>query len=297
MVRALARDLAAVPGVMPVVARDAAIPLDPIAGLVEEIGDDDPWPAWEEIVRQCDGVWPIAPESDGILAGLSARARELGRFVLASREDALAITASKQATADHLARCGIRTCPTFPLDDPPKGAGKGWVVKPDDGVGAGDTHLIEDEAGLDFWREARGGAGFVLQPFLNGPALSLSLLAQEGVGWLLSCNRQYVEVVHGAFRFDGVTTSGAEERRADLAPLARRIAASLPGLWGYVGVDLIDTRSGPIVLEINPRLTTSYVGLKESLGLNVAGLVLSLREHELAALLRPLSPRPVEIRV
>jgi predicted ATP-grasp superfamily ATP-dependent carboligase len=61
-----------------------------------------------------------------------------------------------------------------------------------------------------------------------------------------------------------------------LASLADRIAAAIPGLWGYVGVDLVLTRDGPVVLEINPRLTTSYCGMGQALGINTAGLVLSL---------------------
>jgi predicted ATP-grasp superfamily ATP-dependent carboligase len=47
-------------------------------------------------------------------------------------------------------------------------------------------------------------------------------------------------------------------------------------LWGYVGVDLVLTGDGPVVLEINPRLTTSYCALRPALGLNTAALVLDL---------------------
>ena len=59
-----------------------------------------------------------------------------------------------------------------------------------------------------------------------------------------------------------------------------RIAAAIPGLWGYVGVDLIDTPAGPVVLEINPRLTTSYCGLGGVLGVNLAALVVGLLGSE-----------------
>ncbi|MBL4637980.1 MAG: ATP-grasp domain-containing protein, partial [Proteobacteria bacterium] len=34
------------------------------------------------------------------------------------------------------------------------------------------------------------------------------------------------------------------------------------------GIDLVLTSSGPIVIEINPRLTTSYIGLKSTLNFN-----------------------------
>jgi predicted ATP-grasp superfamily ATP-dependent carboligase len=47
-------------------------------------------------------------------------------------------------------------------------------------------------------------------------------------------------------------------------------------LWGYAGIDLILTAGGPVILEINPRLTTSYVGLRQATGENPATLMLDL---------------------
>jgi predicted ATP-grasp superfamily ATP-dependent carboligase len=43
-----------------------------------------------------------------------------------------------------------------------------------------------------------------------------------------------------------------------------------------VGVDLVETSDGPVVLEVNPRLTTSYCGLRTARGLNPAALVMGL---------------------
>ena len=56
--------------------------------------------------------------------------------------------------------------------------------------------------------------------------------------------------------------------KSDSAALQRTALAacrSIPGLRGYVGVDLIipSAESGrPVVVEINPRLTTSYLGYR-----------------------------------
>jgi predicted ATP-grasp superfamily ATP-dependent carboligase len=136
-----------------------------------------------------------------------------------------------------------------------------------------------------------------VQPFLPGTPLSLSLLAQDGAAWLLACNRQHVTCLDNAFTYRGGTVGGAEGRREVLEPLAARIVDALPGLWGYVGIDLVDTAEGPVVLEINPRLTTSYVGLRDSIGLNPAALVLDLLNRRLDALRRRLAPRTVEIAV
>ncbi len=42
---------------------------------------------------------------------------------------------------------------------------------------------------------------------------------------------------------------------------------------GYLGVDLILGPQGVSVIEVNPRLTTSYVGLRRVIRENLAGLI------------------------
>jgi predicted ATP-grasp superfamily ATP-dependent carboligase len=87
---------------------------------------------------------------------------------------------------------------------------------------------------------------------------------------------QRVAVANDEFHLLGCIVNGIAEGRTRYARLAREIAAAMPGLWGLVGVDLIAAEQGPLLLEINPRLTTSYVGLRPSLGENPAELVLNL---------------------
>ena len=58
-----------------------------------------------------------------------------------------------------------------------------------------------------------------------------------------------------------------------LFPLARAIAKAVPGLRGYVGVDLLRHGQDYLVVEINPRMTTAYAGLSCSVGMNIAELI------------------------
>ena len=48
-------------------------------------------------------------------------------------------------------------------------------------------------------------------------------------------------------------------------------------------MDLILTVSGPIVVEVDPRLTTAYVGLTEALDINVAAAILGVFDQVLAS--------------
>ncbi|MDZ7754227.1 MAG: ATP-grasp domain-containing protein [Gammaproteobacteria bacterium] len=118
--------------------------------------------------------------------------------------------------------------------------------------------------------------GTTLHP---GEAASLSLLVADDKVTLLGCNRQRVAVADDGFVLLGCEVNALEGDRGRYEEIARGVVAAMPGLWGYVGVDLMITDEGPMILEVNPRLTTSYVGLSRSLEANVAHMVLTLAGH------------------
>jgi biotin carboxylase len=52
--------------------------------------------------------------------------------------------------------------------------------------------------------------------------------------------------------------------------LAEKVIESFPGLRGYIGIDLILGKDNISVLDVNARLTTSYIGLRQVAGFNMA---------------------------
>jgi predicted ATP-grasp superfamily ATP-dependent carboligase len=214
-------------------------------------------------------VWAVAPETGGVLEALAQAVPP--RQWLGCSADAIALAASKSATRKQLAAHGIAV---------PEAATRGpgaWVVKPDDGAGAAETrrHASHAAAQADARQRAGRGAACVVEPWVEGEALSLSLCCQGGEARLLSINRQHVQVdEQGTVEFAGVEAAAVDpagERGAALAKLAAVVARALPGLRGYAGVDLVwSPGRGPVVIEVNPRLTTAYVGLSAKLGFNVA---------------------------
>lgn len=293
MLRALLADLLEVPGVevprLEVTAtRDAR--LSPLQAPVRSITINDPresWTLWEELARTADAVWPIAPETEGALERFSRMVESTGRRLLSSTADAVAVASSKAATADVLAAAGLPVVPVRRVGaDEPPGDGP-WVVKPDDGAGCVDTRLIRDHGDWASWLGEADRAGFVAQPLQPGTPASLSMLCRDGRAWLLTVNRQDVSLVGQSFSYGGGIVGGMPATPL-LADLAQGVAAALPGLFGYVGVDFIAGPDGPMVLEVNPRLTTSYVGLRRATGRNVAAAVLDLARDP------PVWPMPVE---
>jgi predicted ATP-grasp superfamily ATP-dependent carboligase len=66
-----------------------------------------------------------------------------------------------------------------------------------------------------------------------------------------------------------------------LRATAAQVARAIPGLRGYVGVDLVwHAVLGPVVIEVNPRLTSAYVGLSAALQRNLAAAVLDLHHGQ-----------------
>lgn len=297
MVGALLQDLADVPGIELVTLRDWRLPQPSLPIECRPVRDPaQRSAAFEEAVRSTDATWPTAPETGGVLERLAERVLRAGRNLLGSRPDAVRVAASKHATARTLAAAGIATIPTFLGTVPTDVAAAGWVAKPDDGCGCEDTYLFADLPAARAWVERQGAPGrFVLQPYVPGEATSLSVLAAEGRARLLSVNRQRIEQRGAALRFMGSTVNAFADADQRYQRLAERISAALPGLWGYVGVDLVQTESGPVVVEINPRLTTSYAGLHEAIGVNPAALVLRLLNGHHGDLTQVAHGRPVAV--
>lgn len=234
--------------------------------------------------RLHDHVWLIAPETDGVLEQLQRAAGTLGAGrALGCEPAAIALCASKRATLARAAAHDILT----PLAFATSPATRRWIVKPDDGAGALATrvHNVLSSARDDLAERRQRGESAVLEAWVAGEALSLSLLCGADGTELLSVNRQQLHIdALGMLSFLGVQPAALpcdEARGQALAAWARRVAGAFPGLRGYVGVDLVwHPRQGPVLVEINPRVTMACVGLSAALGRNVAAAVLAAHDRE-----------------
>jgi predicted ATP-grasp superfamily ATP-dependent carboligase len=302
MLRSLVADLATSGGLDLLVSRDARLPSPELPGRQVLVGEaDDCWQVWAASIAEADAVWPVAPETGGVLERLSEIVVASGKLLLGSRPEAVRLCGSKLGTAARLGEHGIPVVPTRWLTE---GAAltmpgtAGWVVKPDDGAGAEDTVLIEHRDALAAFAVAeRDRRNWVVQPFVPGEVASLCLLCRDGEAALLACNSQAAVIEAGRFHYAGWTVGGSEARRERYEPLAHAVARAIPGLWGYVGIDLIDTpEDGPVVLEINPRLTTTYAGLCDAIGVNPASLVLALPSGAPLQGRRAVQPREIRLQ-
>lgn len=221
-----------------------------------------------------DAVWIVAPETGDLLARLS-EAVPAGRWVGCDTAT-LRIAASKSRTTALLQARDVPTPRAFDADP----RVRAWIVKPDDGVGACDArrHGSFAAAEADLAGRLAAGADAVLEPWVEGEAMSLSLLCGGGRAELLSVNRQVIVVSDGGWLVEeGVEPVPAVEPAlaTALERLAQAVVAALPGLAGFVGIDFVrHPAHGPVLVEVNPRVTSAYAGARRHTGRNLAQAVL-----------------------
>ncbi len=277
MLHALARDLGEIAGVRLTTTRDRRLPPPDVAGVVavRAIREDESWePRLRELLDEADALWPIAPETGGALAELCELCERSGRLLLNSSAAAVRCAASKRLTARALTQAGLPCVETWDAAD-------AWadrvredamvVLKPDDGVGCENMRVVAAARA-----SALSGDGDVVQPHVAGEAASLSVLYGGGEHRLAGVNAQEIERRGDKLSLTACVVNGLRRRAYDFDAMAKRIGQAIPGLAGYVGVDCVVHGGGVCIIEVNPRLTTSYVGLRRSLGVNPAACVISL---------------------
>jgi predicted ATP-grasp superfamily ATP-dependent carboligase len=117
------------------------------------------------------------------------------------------------------------------------------------------------------------------EEFVPGLAASVAVLCGPAGNHSLPTCQQRLSA-DGRFTYLG----GRLPLEPPLDQRARRLAeaavAALPQPRGYIGVDLVlgdaADGSGDRVIEINPRLTTSYVGLRAAAKSNLAAAMLAV---------------------
>lgn len=243
--------------------------------------------AFRSAARAADFSQVIAPETDGILETRSRWVEESGGRLLGPSPSAVRLTTDKLALARHLRAAGVPTPRTWPLGDEPAAAYP-IVRKPRDGAGSQDTFLVaaprsrvRRNPGAPPNADDLGCGAAIAQEYVPGFAASVAFLIgpRDCVG-LAPCAQRLSE--EGRFQYLGGWLPLPNDLADRATSLALRALEAVPGLLGYVGVDLVlgGERAADRIIEINPRLTTSYVGLRRLAAFNIADTMLRIARGE-----------------
>lgn len=284
MLQALATDFAALPDCEVIYLQDRRVKQQVEVPLAQKIVVAEPadlFRALQLYAPSVDYGVIIAPEFNEHLYDWTSKWTLLGGKLLSPGTDFIRIAASKSETAEHLAKAGVRV---------PRGVRLGWpdklpkdfplpaVLKPDDGAGSqGILYVaersdgsIEKRMNTPEWR---------LEQYCPGLPASVALLGgPRGAVALPACLQWLSD--DRTFQYRGGMTPIKDDLNTRARNLALAVAAAMPPAAGYFGVDLVlgdaDDGSQDYVIEVNPRLTTSYVGLRAIARTNLAAAMLEV---------------------
>jgi predicted ATP-grasp superfamily ATP-dependent carboligase len=267
MLTALAADFAAIPNTNVTVLWDARLDAFSLhrCRTVEVHSREDHLQEFTRLCTAADHTIVVAPEFDAILTNTAGLAREVGADLVAASPEFIRISSNKQLTAERLTAAGVPVPQALPIDAEeerlPRDFSYPAVIKPLDGAGSQHTFLVTsrfDEPPPYPWPRR-------LERYILGIAASVAFLCGPNHRVPLAPCRQHL-TDDGRLSYLGgslLWESDLAQRATQLADLA---LSAMPPALGYVGVDLVlgepDDGSQDVIIEINPRLTTSYVGLR-----------------------------------
>jgi predicted ATP-grasp superfamily ATP-dependent carboligase len=230
---------------------------------------------FDSLAAAADYTLIIAPEFDGILARLAGRVEEAGGRLLGPGLAAIQCSTDKAFLSSLWDRAGVpipRAASLYPL-----------VYKPRFGAGSQATFLVHNEdelAQAERRRVEEGWSGEMFrQPYVQGLPASVAFLAGPA-GWhTLPAVEQRLSR-DGRFHYLGGRLPLPPHLDARARKLAERAARTVEGWLGWFGVDLVlgeaEDGSSDVAIEINPRMTTSYLGLRLLARFNLAKAMLRI---------------------
>jgi predicted ATP-grasp superfamily ATP-dependent carboligase len=256
--------------------------------------------AIHNISESADAAYIVAPESNQVLQSLVANIEQAGVPSLNCRASAIGNVSDKAVMLQCVKEKGLTTPATVlvsAIDDVAGirqticgSLGFPLIVKPVDGVGCAGLSVVSNEqqvAGAVAKAISESSSKyFMAQELVHGFAVSVSLLATSSEVLPVSLNKQDVSLMppEATSTYNGGQVPFDSRLKSEAFAAAETVVKSFHGLRGYVGVDLVLTEKEAVVIEVNPRLTTSYVGLRKIAGFNLAQAIINaVFEHELPA--------------
>lgn len=284
MLQAVAEDFSLVSGTDVTTLIEPSVAATPVtANIVSVENAEQRDAAFDQLVRECDATILIAPEFEGILLRLATRARQLGGRLLSPGPEFIEIASDKHETATCLVTAGVATprgLVVMPGERTTEYFDYPAVLKPIDGAGSMGVMRIEGPTVVP----AESGA-YRLEKLIDGQPVSMAILCggPEPVPLALMSQKFASEA---DFTYLGGQTLTEPKMVERVMKLALSAIQAMPQAVGYVGIDIVLGEavdgSDDHVIEINPRYTTSYVGLRAGTQRNLAELVLQLSNGDAA---------------
>ncbi len=233
-----------------------------------------------------DAVYVIAPETGQILQKLVQSIEVNGKICLNCTSEAIEKVSNKATLNKHLNKVQITTPKTLLLnfkDNITKNAKRinqeltyPIVLKTLDGAGCSGMSIIKTQESLNTaiakLQKNTAVPQFIAQNYINGLPASVSVISNGKKAIAISLNKQQITLAQPSeeSQYIGGCVPLEHPLSAKACSVAEKLVESIAGLRGYVGIDVVLSEDTVYVVDVNPRLTTSYVGLHAVADFNVA---------------------------
>lgn len=240
-----------------------------IADVELILADGDGEDEFREKAAKAHWTLVIAPETEGLLQERAQWVIEASGRLLSPAPDLILPCADKAVLSERLA--GIISMPKIDPNTYPQ------IWKPRDGAGSLDLFYVPDEAIAQMLEE--NGYGHLLRTeYVAGIHASIAFLCgPQGIQPLLPCWQLLSD--DGRFAYLGGEVPilpHLEERVLKVARPAVEWLHKQSPIIGYIGIDVVLGDGRDVLIEINPRITTSYIGLRQIAETNLAEAMLKI---------------------
>jgi len=154
-----------------------------------------------------------------------------------------------------------------------------FVVKPVDGVGCIGVSLVNDvnDMGKAVIKAKSNTLKnyFIIQEFINGVNASACIIGNGLNVKILSINLQYIDLKtpdrESSYNGGLIPT----KLNGNILNILIEAMKTLKCLYGFIGVDFITSNNTPYITDVNPRITTSYIGLRKIVNVNIPDMIIS----------------------
>ena len=276
------------------------------ADIIKSVGlKEDYLEKYIDCVRDSNYCFVIAPEFSNILYNLTKIVKKNNKKLLSIDLIGVELGASKLETYKFFLANKMNTPKSYNI--PFNGnvldldfilqkfdqINSSIVIKPNDGVGSELIFYFEKKNDiLHFFENSNKkfdtDRKFLLQEYIEGDPMSVSIINDqphekrvENGPKILSINAQNLQITDPTMDsgyFGGSTpVDQFEQLKSKIENILKWV--DLSAFKGYFGIDLVKKTDNSLsFIEINPRLTTSYVGIRNILGFNPMELLLTKKK-------------------
>mgnify|MGYP001242337067 CR=1 FL=1 len=216
-----------------------------------------------KLLKSFDLILPVLPEQNMELYAYSKFLSQEKIKMLLSSPETIKLLSDKYKFSTFCEKTDIPSIPSYLSNQINFISNKIIIEKHRYGIGCSHVKKIAKHHVIDSKK-------MIYQPYIKGDDYSLCVYFTKTKFKLLTLNEQDIIVKKNNLRLRSLKVNIKNNYFLDIYILIKKIHNNLPGLYGYIGIDIIITGKGILVVEINPRLTTSFTGISSTLGINLS---------------------------